>query len=208
MIERALWNERYRERGALWGAAPNQFVVDRLRGLEPCRVLDLGAGQGRNAIWLAEQGHRVTAVDLSDVAIEQARELAAGAGVEVDLVAADLSAWEPEAASFDLVLLVYVQVPEDLRKELHAKAIGALAPGGQVVVIAHHRDNLDHGVGGPPMPEILFDEELLAADFAELDVIENGRVLRHVDRDGVKGDAIDIVFMARRVGQRGSVGAD
>jgi SAM-dependent methyltransferase len=198
MTQRDMWNERYRERGALWGTAPNEFVVDRLSAVAPCRALDLGAGQGRNAIWLAQQGHRVTAVDVSDVAMAQGRQIAAQAGVEVDFVAADLETWEPSPEEFDLVLLAYLQAPEQARRALHAKAARALAPDGLVLVVAHHVDNLEHGFGGPPMKEVLFDEEGLADDFADLEVIENSRVIRHVAKDGEVGDAIDIVFMARR----------
>jgi len=198
MTQRDMWNERYRERGALWGTAPNEFVVDRLSAVAPCRALDLGAGQGRNAIWLAQQGHLVTAVDVSDVAMAQGSQIAAQAGVEVDFVAADLETWEPSPEEFDLVLLAYLQAPEQARRALHAKAARALAPDGLVLVVAHHVDNLEHGFGGPPMKEVLFDEEGLADDFADLEVIENSRVIRHVAKDGEVGDAIDIVFMARR----------
>ncbi len=199
MTQRELWNERYRERGTLWGAAPNVFVADRLGGLEPSRILDLGCGQGRNAIWMAQQGHTVTAVDVSDVATAQAAKIAEEAGVELEFIAADLNTWQPPEALFDVVLLAYMQAPPDTRQTLHAKVARALAVGGRVVVIAHHRENLDHGVGGPPMPEVLFDEDMLAADFAGLEVIENTRVLRHVDKEDVTGDAIDIVFIGRRV---------
>jgi SAM-dependent methyltransferase len=199
MTQRDLWNDRYSERGTLWGADPNVFVVDRLGQITPGRALDLGCGQGRNAIWLAAQGHTVTAVDVSDVAVAQAAEIAARAGVEVDFVAADLQTWEPPAAAFDLVLLAYIQAPPGIRETLHAKAIRALAPGGVLCVVAHHLDNLEDGVGGPPVPDVLFHETMLAADFAGLDVVENSRVLRRVDKEGVIGDAIDVVFMGRRV---------
>ena len=198
MNQRRLWNERYEGEGHVWGAAPNQFVVDRLAGLEPCRVLDLGSGQGRNAIWLAQQGHQVTAVDVSDVATLQAANLAIEAGVQVDLMAADLATWEPSRGSFDLVLLAYLQAHEEVRKAVHRKASLALAPGGYVFVVAHHRGNLTHGVGGPPLEEVLFDEAMLAADFPDFEVVENARVLRHVTRGDVTGDAIDVIFFARK----------
>ena len=198
MAQKELWNDRYRQRGALWGADPNQFVVDRLGGLAPSRVLDIGSGQGRNAIWLAQHGHRVTAVDISDVATAQGQEIADHLGVEVDFIAADLASWVPPEESFDLVLLAYMQAPEPLRREIHAKAMRALARGGRVLVVAHHRDNLEHGFGGPPMPEVLFDEEDLAADFAQLRVIENARVIRHMEKDGQVGDAIDVVFIGQK----------
>jgi 16S rRNA G1207 methylase RsmC len=168
--------------------------------MSPRRVLDLGSGQGRNAIWLAAQGHQVTAVDLSDVAIAQATEIAAEAGVDVEFIAADLAEWEPPTAAFDLVVLAYMQVPEAARRTIHDKAARALVSGGQVLVVAHHLANLEHGVGGPPTAEFLFDEADLADDFAGFEIVENNRVLRHVDKDDMTGDAIDVVFMARKPG--------
>ncbi len=198
MTQREIWNQRYEQRGAVWGVGANEFVADRLAGEQPCRVLDLGSGQGRNAIWLAQQGHQVTAVDVSDVATAQGVQIASEAGVEVNFVAADLATWEPEAESFDLVVLAYLQAPESSRKAVHAKAARAFAPGGRVFIVAHHRDNLEHGIGGPPMIEVLFDEEGVAADFVDFDIIENNRVVRHVEKDDIAGDALDLVFIAAK----------
>jgi len=198
MNQQELWNERYQNKGHVWGAAPNQFVADRLAALKPCRVLDLGAGQGRNAIWLAQQGHEVTAVDVSDVACAQAAEIAAEAGVAVEFIAADLQTWEPSADTFDLVVLAYIQAPDPIRQALHAKAARALRTGGSVFIIAHHKENLDHGIGGPPMLEVLFDEETIAGDFPGFDAIENTQVIRHVEKDDASGDAIDLLFYATK----------
>jgi len=195
---RQYWNERYADRGTLWGGDANQFVVRYLSDLPPGRVLDLASGQGRNAVWLAGRGHSVTAIDISDVAAQQAGEVANQAGVEVEFVTADLLEWEPEAEAFDLVLLSYLQVPGDLRRAVHDKAIRAVAPGGVVFVIAHHLANLDAGVGGPPDPEVLFTEDQLAGDFAELDVEVLERVLRHVETEDVTGDAVDVAMLARK----------
>ena len=197
---RSYWNERYAERGTLWGADANQFVVRYLSDLPPGRVLDLASGQGRNAVWLAARGHSVTAVDISDVAAQQAGEVAAEAGVEVDFVTADLLSWEPDPAAFDLVLLSYLQVPAELRRAVHDKAIRAVAPSGVVFVIAHHLDNLDQGVGGPPDPDVLFTEDQLAGDFADLDVEILERVLRHVETEEASGDAVDVAMLARKPG--------
>lgn len=198
MSQRELWNERYEQKGLVWGAAPNQFVADRLAGLEPCRVLDLGSGQGRNAIWLAHEGHEVTAVDVSDVATRQAADLAREAEVVADFITADLATWDPPAEAFELVLLAYLQAPEASRKAAHRKAEKALVPGGHVFIIAHHRDNLTEGIGGPPLVEMLFDEEMLAADFAGFEVVENARVLRPVGHGDAAGNAIDVIFFARK----------
>lgn len=194
--QRELWNDRYREKGAVWGAAPNQFVVAHLGDVEPCRVLDVGTGQGRNAIWLARHGHRVTAIDISDVAVDQARAIAAEEGVDIEFVAADLEEWEPAPEAYDLALLAYIQAAEPFRKLVHAKVRRALVPGGRVFIIAHHSANLEHGAGGPQSLDRLFDEEMVAGDFAGFIIEENRRVTRHVDKDGVTGDAIDLLFLA------------
>lgn len=191
------WNERYAQRGMLWGAEANQFVVRYLADFPPGTVLDLASGQGRNAVWLAARGHIVTAVDVSSVAAAQAARVAEETGVEVNFVTADLLEWEPDTV-YDLVVLSYLQVPSELRRAVHEKAIRAVAPGGAVFVVAHHLDNLEHGVGGPSDATVLFTEEDLAEDFATLDIEVLERVLRHVESEEVTGDAIDVAMLARK----------
>jgi SAM-dependent methyltransferase len=190
------WDERYSERGYLWGVDPNTFLVEVVSGSPPGTALDLGCGQGRNAVWLALEGHDVTALDLSPVAIQQAERLALEAGVEVDFAAADLTQWDPTGRTWDLVVLSYLQLPEEQRRGVHATAIDALAPGGRLVVIAHHLENLEHGVGGPPRPDVLFTEDQLRADFASLDIHVCEKVIRHVETEEISGDAIDVLLVA------------
>lgn len=196
----AAWNERYSTRGMVWGREPNRFVADFAAALEPCRVLDLGCGQGRNAVWLAGRGHRVTGVDLSETGIATARALAEEAGAEADFLVADATGeWAPPPGSFDLVLLSYLQLPPQGRRTAHTKAARALAPGGLVFLIAHHSDNIEHGVGGPPYPEVLFHEALLASDFADLEILRNEKVFRPVEgEDGAVRDAHDVLFTGRK----------
>ena len=197
---RAAWNERYSTRGMVWGTDANQFVAAFATGLSPRRVLDLGCGQGRNAVWLARQGHTVTGVDQSDVAIGQARRLAADNGVQVDFELADIvEDWRPPSEAFDLVVLSYLQLPLETRKVAHSKAATALTPGGTIFLIAHHADNLEHGVGGPPYREVLFNEADLAADFAALDISVNEKRYREVEgQDGVVRMAHDILLEAAK----------
>lgn len=192
---RSLWNERYRSEPSRYGDEANQFVLEVIGPLAAGRALDVACGQGRNAVWLAWRGHRVTAIDLSDVAIAHARRLAAARGVDVDFSVADFLAWDPPAEGYDLVLLSYLQLPPGDRVMVHRRAVAALAPGGLLLLIAHHRDNIDHGLGGPQNHTVLYDEEMLAEDFAGLEVERNERVLRQVDRDGLKGEAIDVLFV-------------
>ncbi|CAN5376049.1 MAG: class I SAM-dependent methyltransferase [Acidimicrobiia bacterium] len=199
---RAYWDDRFGGDRTVFGQEPNRFVAEYLAGLAPCSVLDLGAGQGRNAVWLATQGHRVTAVDLSPIAGEQTRAAATAAGVEVETVTADLTTWAPPGNAFDLVLLSYLQLVPEQRAVVHAAAASAVAPGGMVFLIAHHADNLEHGIGGPQIPDVLFVEADLAADFSAFDIERLGPVRRPVAVEGGTVDAIDIVMIARRPAER------
>ena len=138
-----------------WSMHPNQFVAEQLDGLPPGRALDLAAGEGRNSVWLAEQGWSVTAVDFSRVGLEKGRKLSAAHGVadrQVDWVVADLSEYEPARAAFDLVLIAYLQVGAGLRGQVLAGAAAALVPGGTLLVVGHDLTNLTEGVGGPHEP--------------------------------------------------------
>jgi len=192
---RRAWDARYTEEGALWGPEANRLLVELAADLTPGRALDLGSGQGRNAFWLAARGHAVTGLDLSAVAVEQANAVAAEHGLDATFEAVDLTAWDPAEERWDLVVLAYLQVPEAVRQQIHAVAVRALAPGGKLILVAHHLDNLSNGVGGPPYPEMLFTEDGLAADFSELEIERNEKALRPTEN----GEAIDIVLVAKRV---------
>lgn len=194
----AFWDQRYRERGFLWGTEPNRFLVTVASDIPPGRALDLACGQGRNSVWLAERGHTVTGIDLSPVAIGDGEELARQAGVTVDFQVADLTSWDPAGRTWDLVVLSYVQVVPDDRLAIHARASSALAPGGTLVVIAHHLDNLTQGVGGPQNPDVLFTCDDLVADFAGLSIERCEKVLRPVVSEEVSGDAIDVLLVASK----------
>ena len=187
-----MWDDRYRERGAVFGSEPNRFLVEVAVDLERGTVLDLGCGQGRNALWLASQGFAVTGLDLSPVAIEQAREVAAEQGLDAAFEAVNLMAWQPDGQVWDLVVLAYIHLPEDMRKAIHATAVSAVAPGGRIVLIAHHLDNFGSGTGGPSNPDWLFTEGQLADDFSSLQIVRNERVVRPTEH----GDALDVVCVA------------
>ena len=190
----SLWDARYEAKGALWGAEPNQFLAEIADVMEPGTALDLGCGQGRNSFWLASRGFTVTGLDLSPVAIEQARAVAVEFDVDVSFESVDLTTWDPAGRVWDLVVLTYLHLSEKRRPVVHDAAKRAVAPGGRVVVIAHHLDNFENGVGGPPVPELLFTEQQLAGDFAELEILRNEKVIRTTEL----GEAIDLVFTASR----------
>lgn len=179
------------------GSEPNASVEQEFAGMAPSRVLDLACGQGRNALWMAAQGHEVTGIDVSPVAIEEARRRAVALDVAVDLIVADILDWEPEGEGYDLVLLSYLQLPQDDRIRAHRRARAALKSGGVVFLVAHHADNLEHGYGGPQYPEVLYSGAELTEDFVGMDIVRNERTERTVEVDGNDEIAIDIVFVAR-----------
>ncbi len=188
---RSLWDARYEAKGALWGAEPNQFLAEIAEVLEPGTALDLGCGQGRNSLWLASRGFEVTGLDLSSVAIEQAKAVAAELDLDASFESVDLTTWDPAGRVWDLVVLTYLHLSHERRPVVHAAARRAVAPGGRLFVIAHHLDNFENGVGGPPVPELLFTEQQLADDFSNLKILRNEKVIRTTD----EGDAIDLVFV-------------
>lgn len=199
-MDRDDWNTRYAGPELVWGAGPNRFVAEELEGLVSGRGLDLACGEGRNAIWLAERGWTVTAVDWSGVAIERGRELAAARGVTVEWVVADVLEWEPPGRAFELVLLAYLQLPEPQRSAVLHAAASAVAAGGVLLAVAHDRSNLEGGHGGPQHPAVLATPEeiadvLRAAGLA----VERAEVVRRaVETDQGTVDALDHVVRARR----------
>lgn len=195
--DRTYWDERYTREGAQLQAEPGPFVVEIVAGLPGGTALDLACGRGRNAVWLAKRGYEVTAVDVSSVAVSQAERHADEAGVKVDFEVADLTTWHPGDRTWDLVLLSYLQLPEHGRRAVNRMAATLVAPGGCLLLIAHHRDNLDHGVGGPKYAAVLYTTEALAEDFAALDIVRNEVVTRSVDREDLQGEAIDVIVVAR-----------
>lgn len=185
------WDRRYAETGLLWSAEPNRSLVGEISGVQPGRALDLACGEGRNALWLAELGWRVTGVDYSRVAIERARTRAARERRDVEFVCADLLEYEPETDAFDLVLVLYLQLPADERRRVLSKAVTALAPGGTLLVVGHDLLNLTEGVGGPSDPGLLFTPEDVAADILDLEVQKAERIRREVsDADRPAIDAL------------------
>jgi SAM-dependent methyltransferase len=195
---RQRWNERYRSTDLVWGVEPNRLLVAALEDAdldEP--IVDLACGEGRNAIWLASRGRRVTGVDFSDVAIERAQELASERGVEVEFVCEDVTAWEAEPGAYRGAIILYLQLPGGDRRRALTRAAAALAPGGELLMIGHARENLERGVGGPQDPEVLWDPAQLKSELEALGLVVSRaeHQLRPVEGEG---DAIDTLLRARR----------
>ena len=198
-MNRQQWDERYASTGLIWSAEPNRFVVEELAGLAPGRALDLGTGEGRNAIWLAERGWQVTAVDFSAVALAKGAKLAESRAVTaVRWVEADLREYRPDPGAYDLVLLAYIHLPRGEFGALLEAAASALAPGGTLLVVGHDVDNIAHGHGGPQDPGILHRVDDVVAGLPGLTIARAEQARRPVQTDEGERVAIDTVVRAQR----------
>ncbi|HEY4620718.1 MAG TPA: class I SAM-dependent methyltransferase [Gaiellaceae bacterium] len=190
------WDRRYAEKDLLWSATPNRVLVAEAAGLPPGRALDLACGEGRNAVWLAGLGWRVTAVDFSEVAIAKARTKAVEHAVDVDFLCADLLDYEPEIEAYDLVVVLFLQLTVEERRPVLSRAAGALAPGGTFLLVGHDSTNLTDGVGGPSEPTVLYTPDDIVAELPELEIEKAERILRDVE--GEDRPAIDALVRAAR----------
>lgn len=192
------WDERYRGATLLWTERPNQFLVEEISGLRPGRVLDLGTGEGRNAVWLAEQGWQVTAVDFSRVALDRGAAIAQRSGVDVEWVRADLTQYRPVAAAFDLVVILYLHLPPDARRGVLEQAVTALRPGGRLLIVGHDLENRVAGHGGPQDPSVLYTPNRIAAELPGLTMARAQTLKRQVQTSEGVASAFDTLVLGMK----------
>jgi 2-polyprenyl-3-methyl-5-hydroxy-6-metoxy-1,4-benzoquinol methylase len=168
-----MWDERYAGDGYAYGTLPNDFLVSRVTALPRGRVLCLGEGEGRNAVWLARQGFEVHAVDASSVGLEKARRLAHDRGVRLQAVVADLAQYEAGTAAWDAIVSIFCHLPPAVRSRVHGRIAHWLRPGGVFLLEAYTPDQLALRTGGPPSAELMMTLAGLRAELGGL-VIEHG----------------------------------
>ena len=205
VADQSSWEERYRSSEALWSGAPNPQLVTETIGLVAGAALDVGCGEGADAIWLAEHGWQVTAVDFSSVALERGAARTIGAGVEVvrriTWLHADLTEWAPAAKSFDLVSAQFLHLPRDQWEPIQRRIAEAVAPGGILLVVGHHPSDLQTTVARPSAAELLLTAADIAAGLVSEDwvVLVNEDRPRHaLDPDGRAATVHDAVLKAQR----------
>lgn len=157
------WDARYSEKSAIWSRDPNPQLVAEAAGLKPGRALDLGAGEGADAIWLAGLGWTVTGVEFSTVALGRAASHAEAAGVLVTWEQHDVREWAPPAGSFDLVSSQYMHLPAADRGGYFARIAAAVAPGGLLLVVGHDVSDIAAGAHRPPDPGRFFGPDEVVA---------------------------------------------
>ncbi|MGC0365820.1 SAM-dependent methyltransferase [Rhodococcus sp. 27YEA15] len=199
-MDSAAWDKKYAQSELVWGAPPNELLVEYATALPDGAALDLACGEGRNALWLATRGWSVTGIDYSSVAIDKAAAIAARSPRSVrerldyrclDVTDADYG------SDYDLAMLLYLHLPAPIRTLVVNRAIDSLKPDGILMILGHARSNIEEGVGGPQDPEILYEPEDLVTEFSSRVRFElAGRPQRTTE----SGIAIDALAIGRKLG--------
>jgi len=204
-FDAAFWDERYRSADSLWSGKPNPQLVTEAADLAPGAALDVGSGEGADAIWLAERGWQVTAVDISTVALERGAAQAAVVGADVAAritwVQADVTGWTPNPDAYDLVTAQYMHLPSAERERLHRRLAASVAPGGILLVVGHHPSDMQTTVPRPQRPDLFFTgTDVVAALPADEWVVlaDDARPRSTLDPDGNTVTIRDAVLKARR----------
>lgn len=200
VFEQPSWDERYAGPGRVWSGRPNAVLAAEAAGLAPGRAVDLGCGEGGDAIWLAGRGWQVTGIDFSAAGLERAADHAAERGVadRIEWRQADLRAWTPEGEQWDLVSSHFLHLLDGGMLEATRQMARAVAPGGTLLVVGHHPDDAHTGLRWS-MPGVLFTaDDLRAAVDEELFEVDVEARARQEARDGVTHGVTDAVLRARR----------
>ena len=198
-----MWSTRYRNAGEdyVFGTVPNRFLAAQSALLSAgSNALSVADGEGRNAVWLAEQGVHGTATGISPVALEKARKLAAGRHVEVDFVLADAVSWDYPQAAFDFVVAIFIQFADPVQRErIFAGMVRTLRPGGHLILQGYTPKQLEYRTGGPSAVENLYTADMLRTAFAGLEILHLQEYEDVLDEGlGHKGQSALVGLVARK----------
>ncbi len=178
-----MWNERYSSKEYAYGTEPNTFLAANFQHLPKGRVLSMAEGEGRNAVFLAQQGYAVTAVDGSQVGLDKAQVLAETRGVKLECICADLADFDLGVGAWDAIISIFCPLPPAIRQALYRKVLAALKPGGVFLLEAYTPDQIKHGTGGGKSVELMQTAATLRAELPGLDFAH----LVELERDVVEG---------------------
>lgn len=196
---KAMWEARYRADDYLYGIEPNGFLRDRVAMLPIGHTLCLAEGEGRNAVFLAEHGHTVSSVDLTEAGVAKTRKLAAARGVAVDAHVGDLATFDLGAERWHLIVSIFAHVPPTVRRALHGRVVSALAPGGMLLLEAYTPAQLGRGTGGPAAEELTMTLDGLRDELAGLELVHAVELEREIiEGAGHTGVGAVVQVIARR----------
>lgn len=170
---RERWNERFSGDDYRFGREANAFLKSQARYLRPGqRALAVADGEGRNGVWLAQQGLQVLSVDISPVGLAKAEKLAAERGIRLETRLADIAEWHWEPAAYDVVAAIFIQfAAPDLRARIFAGIRRTLKPGGMLLLQGYRPKQLEYGTGGPPHAENMYTAAMLREAFAGMEIL-------------------------------------
>lgn len=172
------WNARFSEPGFAYGTEPNAFLASQKQNLKPgLKALAVADGEGRNGVWLAQQGLDVLSVDGSEVGLRKAQELATSRGVSIRTELAELTGWKWSAQEFDLVVAIFIHFMPEFRPRMHASMLRALKPGGVLIMEAFTPKQLEYKTGGPPVKEMLYTADMLREEFKAGEILQLEEIL-------------------------------
>jgi SAM-dependent methyltransferase len=191
------WDSRYDEPGYAYGTEPNAFLVSQKDYLRPgMRALAVADGEGRNGVWLAQQGLEVLSVDASAVGLRKIRELARERGVPIRTERVELTAWDWPRDEFDVVVAIFIHFPPESRTRMHRAMLNALKPGGVLILEAFTPEQLNYKSGGPPAREMLYTADLLRQDLSGGEGA-NGASLHRAPRLDPSGEGANATSLSR-----------
>lgn len=196
---KAAWDERYYTDDYLFGTEPNTFLVEHALQLPVGDTLSIGEGEGRNATFLADQGHRVTALDASKVALNKARKLAASKQLTIHTLHEDLNSYKFATEQWDTIVSIFCHLPETMRKRVYLSLVNALKPGGYLILEAFTPEQLAFKTGGPPTLNMLVDLKTLKKELDGLAFIHASESYRELKEGrGHDGYGAVVQILARK----------
>lgn len=194
------WNDRYGSVELVYGLAPNDFLAEMSKHFPSAGdALDIGAGEGRNAMFLASLGFRTLAVDQSEVGMQKAMRLAGERGLPLQTQIADLRTFNAEPESFDVISSIFVHLPADIRRPLHAGVQRWLKPNGLYVLEVYAPDQIARTTGGPKDPAVFASLDEIVAELHGLKIEHRAALVRNVNEgDFHSGEASVLQVMARK----------
>jgi len=175
-----MWNDRYAEEGFAYGTQANSFLIENQTRLPKGRVLCIAEGEGRNAVFLAEQGYEVVAVDASAVGLEKAQRLAATRNVKIETIVADLSHFKIEAGNWDAIVSIFCHIPPAIRLDIHKQVCDGLKKDGVFLLEAYRPAQLEFKTGGPPTAEFMMTLEALKNELEPLKMMHGEEIVREI----------------------------
>lgn len=193
-----MWDQRYAGEDYAYGKQPNDFLVKAFDQLPVGKALCLAEGEGRNAVWLAQQGLEVTAVDTSEVGLKKARNLAHERGVSITTLHADLEHFEIDSNQWDLIISIFGHLPPGISKQVHQRCIEGLRQGGMMLLEAYTPKQLEYKTGGPPTSDMMMNSHILKQELAGLEFISLNEKIRDIHEGSFHSGKGSVVQMIAR----------